>query len=153
MLLKEYRILERVGYMKKEKNVLDQGPFFHGTKAVLQLGDLLEPKNKSNFEEGRISNYIYFTATLDAAKWGAELAQGEGRERIYLVEPIGTFENDPNLTDKRFPGNPTRSYRSSSPLKVVAELAHWERHPKETIDQMLANLQKLQNEGEAEIED
>lgn len=139
--------------METQKNALDQGAFFHGTKVALQLGDLLEPKNKSNFEAGRVSNYIYFTATLEAAKWGAELAQGAGKERIYLVEPTGTFENDPNLTDKRFPGNPTRSYRSSFPLKVVAELANWERHPKETIDQMLADLQKLREEGKADIED
>lgn len=139
--------------MEIQHNVLDRGPFFHGTKAELTLGDLLKPKNTSNFEEGRISNNIYFTATLDAAKWGAELAQGVGKERIYLVAPTGTFENDPNLTDKRFPGNPTRSYRSSAPLKIVAELASWERHPQETIDHMLADLQKLREEGKADIED
>lgn len=139
--------------MDRQENVRDKGPFFHGTKAELQLGDLLEPKNRSNFETGRISHFIYFTATLDAAKWGAELAKGTGKERIYLVEPTGTFENDPNLTDKRFPGNPTRSYRSASPLKVVAELATWERHPKEMIEQMLSDLQKLRDAGQAEIED
>lgn len=121
--------------MEHTNDSLDRGPFFHGTKASLQLGELLEPKKESNFEAGRISNYIYFTATLDAAKWGAELAKGTEQERIYLVEPTGPFENDPNLTDKRFPGNPTRSYRSASPLKVVAELGVWERHSEEVIQQ------------------
>lgn len=139
--------------MEKQIEVLDHGPFFHGTKAVLGLGDLLEPKRQSNYEEARISNYIYFTATLDAAKWGAELAQGDGQERIYLVEPLGAFENDPNLTDKRFPGNPTRSYRSQTPLKIVGELATWERHSEEVIQQMLNHLNKMQAEGTAEIID
>lgn len=134
-------------------SVLDQGPFFHGTKAALQVGDLLEPKKASNYEDGRISNYIYFTGTLDAAKWGAELARGTGPQQIYLVEPTGEFENDPNLTDKRFPGNPTRSYRSAKPLKIVARLADWQPHPQEQIDRMLANLAQLQAEGKAEIID
>lgn len=131
---------------------LDPGPFFHGTKAELKLGDLLEPKRRSNYQEKQ-SNYIYFTATLDAAKWGAELASGEARERIYLVEPMGDFENDPNLTDKRFPGNPTRSYRSNAPLKVVAELGTWERHPDDVIAHMLESLEKLRQAGEDVIED
>ncbi|WP_291290940.1 NAD(+)--rifampin ADP-ribosyltransferase [Enterococcus sp.] len=139
--------------MENTMEALDRGPFFHGTKASLKIGELLEPKKESNFEAGRISNYIYFTATLDAAKWGAELAKGNGQERIYLVEPIGTFENDPNLTDKRFPGNPTRSYRSAFPLKVVAELGVWERHPEEVIQQMLSHLQQLAEDGKAEIID
>lgn len=139
--------------MEHTNDSLDRGPFFHGTKASLQLGELLEPKKESNFEVGRISNYIYFTATLDAAKWGAELAKGTGQERIYLVEPTGPFENDPNLTDKRFPGNPTRSYRSASPLKVVAELGVWERHSEEVIQQMLSHLQQLTEDGKAEIID
>jgi len=131
---------------------LDPGPFFHGTKAELKLGDLLEPKRRSNYQEKQ-SNYIYFTATLDAAKWGAELASGEARERIYLVEPMGDFENDPNLTDKRFPGNPTRSYRSNAPLKVVAELGTWERHPDDVIAHMLESLEKLRQAGEDVIDD
>lgn len=139
--------------MEHTNDSLDRGPFFHGTKASLQLGELLEPKKESNFEAGRISNYIYFTTTLDAAKWGAELAKGTGQERIYLVEPTGPFENDPNLTDKRFPGNPTRSYRSASPLKVVAELGVWERHSEEVIQQMLSHLQQLTEDGKAEIID
>lgn len=132
---------------------LDRGPFFHGTKATLQLGDLLKPRYASNYEEGRISNYIYFTATLEAAKWGAELATGSEQERIYLVEPVGEFENDPNLTDKRFPGNPTRSYRSKEPLKIIGELATWERHPEEMITQMKKHLQQMQAAGTAEIID
>lgn len=139
--------------MKVPNHPLDNGPFFHGTKAVLPIGSKLHPGYRSNFESGRTLNHIYFTATLDAAKWGAELALGDERERIYIVEPLGEFENDPNLTDKRFPGNPTRSYRSSSPLKIVAELESWERHSREEIDTMLANLKKLKEEGLDVIED
>lgn len=139
--------------MEKENDKLDLGPFFHGTKAKLSLGGFLEANNQSNYEAGRISNYIYFTATLDAAKWGAELARGTEKERIYLVEPTSEFENDPNLTDKRFPGNPTRSYRSKSPLKIIGELATWERHPEEQIQTMKNHLAELQNKGKAEIED
>lgn len=139
--------------MNNNTDALDRGPFFHGTKAVLALGDLLEPKRESNYEKNRISNYIYFTATLDAAKWGAELSKGTGRERIYIVEPLGAFENDPNLTDKRFPGNPTRSYRSEKPLKVVAELKTWERHPDEVIQQMLDHLAVMQATGQTQIID
>jgi hypothetical protein len=138
--------------MNDNKDVLDKGPFFHGTKAELKIGDLLEPKYVSNYQDKR-SNYIYFTATLDAAKWGAELATSGSKERIYIVEPLGDFENDPNLTDKRFPGNPTRSYRSKSPLKIIAELGSWERHSDEEINLMLTSLQKLRKEGKAEIDD
>lgn len=139
--------------MTDKTAILDNGPFFHGTKAKLALDDLLEPKKPSNYEEERISNYIYFTATLEAAKWGAELAQGTDQERIYLVEPLGAFENDPNLTNQRFPGNPTRSYRSAEPLKIVAELGSWARHPEAVIQQMLDNLEKIKADGKAEILD
>ena len=132
--------------MNNQKEVLDNGPFFHGTKAELRIGDLLEPQNLSNYQNKK-SNYIYFTATLNAAKWGAELASSDSKERIYIVEPLGEFENDPNLTDKRFPGNPTRSYRSKSPLKIVAELGSWERHSDEEINGMLSSLKKLSDEG------
>jgi Rifampin ADP-ribosyl transferase len=132
--------------------VLDQGPFFHGTKAALKIGDLLVPQYKSNYQDKK-SYYIYFTATLDAAKWGAELAASNLKERIYLVEPMGEFENDPNVTNKRFTGNPTRSYRSKSPLKIVAELSAWERHSDEDINHMLASLKKLREEGKAVIYD
>ncbi|MBD8070680.1 NAD(+)--rifampin ADP-ribosyltransferase [Bacillus sp. PS06] len=138
--------------MNDNKDVLDIGPFFHGTKVELQIGDLLEPKNLSNYQDKK-SNYIYFTATLDAAKWGAELARSQSKERIYIVEPLGTFENDPNLTDKRFPGNPTRSYRSKSPLKIVAELGAWERHTDEEINHMITSLEKLTEQGNNVIDD
>lgn len=134
------------------KDVLDNGPFFHGTKAELKIGDLLEPQYLSNYQDKK-SNYIYFTATLNAAKWGAEFARSDAKERIYVVEPLGEFENDPNVTDKRFPGNPTRSYRSKSPLKIVAELGSWERHSDEEINQMLASLKQLREEGKYVIYD
>ena len=133
-------------------DVLDKGPFFHGTKAELKIGDLLKPQYMSNYQNKK-SNYIYFTATLDAAKWGAELAANNSKERIYIVEPLGEFENDPNLTDKRFPGNPTRSYRSKYPLKIIAELGSWERHSDEEISSMLSALKKLREEGRNVIYD
>lgn len=138
--------------MNDKKDALDLGPFFHGTKAGLNIGELLQAQNPSNFQDKK-SNYIYFTASLDAAKWGAELIAGDAQERIYIVEPMGDFENDPNLTDKRFPGNPTRSYRSKSPLKIVAELASWERHSEEQINHMLDSLKELRAQGKAVIID
>jgi len=138
--------------MTGQTKVLDRGPFLHGTKADLQIGDQLQSNYLSNYQEKR-SNYIYFTATLEAAKWGAELAKGDGKERIYLVEPLGPFENDPNLTDQRFPGNPTRSYRSKDTLVVVAELAVWERHSEELIQQMKDSLARLTKEGKNVILD
>ena len=138
--------------MNDKKDVLDNGPFFHGTKAELKLGDLLEPQHLSNYQDKK-SNYIYFTGTLNAAKWGAELAKSNSKERIYIIEPLGEFENDPNLTNKRFPGNPTRSYRSKSPLKIIAELGLWERHSDEEINHMLTSLKKLREEGKAVIYD
>ena len=133
-------------------DVIDKGPFFHGTKAELNVGDLLKPNNLSNYQNKK-SNYIYFTATLDAAKWGAELAKSNSKERIYLVEPLGEFENDPNLTDKKFPGNPTRSYRSKYPLKIIAELSSWERHSDEEINNMLSALKKLSDKKKNVIYD
>lgn len=138
--------------MNDKKDVLDNGPFFHGTKAELKIGDFLEPQHLSNYQNKK-SNYIYFTATLNAAKWGAELATSKSKERIYIVEPLGEFENDPNLTDKRFPGNPTRSYRSKSPLKIIAELGSWERHSDEEINHMLSSLKKLSDKGKNVIYD
>ncbi|MBM4765472.1 NAD(+)--rifampin ADP-ribosyltransferase [Bacillus sp. B15-48] len=138
--------------MNDKKDVLDNGPFFHGTKAELKIGDLLKPQHLSNYQDKK-SNYIYFTATLDAAKWGAELATSKSKERIYIIEPLGEFENDPNLTDKRFPGNPTRSYRSTSPLKIIAELSSWERHSDEEINHMIETLKKLREQGKAVIDD
>ncbi|WP_416728677.1 NAD(+)--rifampin ADP-ribosyltransferase [Fictibacillus sp. JL2B1089] len=138
--------------MNDKKEVLDKGPFFHGTKAELKIGDQLEPLYLSNYQDKK-SNYIYFTATLDAAKWGAELAQSKSKERIYIVEPLGEFENDPNLTDKRFPGNPTRSYRSKAPLRIIAELKSWERHSEQEINQMLTHLKTLTEQGKNVIYD
>lgn len=133
--------------------VYEPGVYLHGTRASLAVGDLLVPGRTSNFEEGRVMNYIYFTATLDAATWGAELAAGSGRGRIYLVEPTGDFEDDPNVTDKKFPGNPTQSFRSSSPLKVVGEIVDWVGHPPEQVQAMLDGLAGLRARGQAEIED
>ena len=138
--------------MNDKKDVLDRGPFFHGTKAELKIGHLLETQYVSNYQDKK-SNHIYFTATLDAAKWGAELAKSGLKERIYIVEPLGDFENDPNVTDKRFPGNPTRSYRSKSPLKIIAELGSWERHSDEEINHMLTSLKKLSEQGKNVIYD
>jgi rifampin ADP-ribosylating transferase len=131
----------------------EPGVYLHGTKADLAVGDLLVPGRTSNFQAGRVMNYVYFTATLDAAVWGAELAGGEGRERIYVVEPIGEFEDDPNVTDKKFPGNPTQSFRSREPLRVVGELVDWVGHSPEKLDAMRTTLDGLQRDGKAQIED
>ena len=113
----------------------EPGVYLHGTKADLAVGELLVAGRESNFEAGRLMNYVYFTATLDAAVWGAELAAGEGRGRIYVVEPMGEFEDDPNVTNKRFPGNPTQSFRSREPLRIVDELRDWVGHPPEKLEQ------------------
>jgi len=129
------------------------GVYLHGTKAVLAAGELLVPGRESNFEAGRMMNYIYFTATLDAAVWGAELAAGEGPGRIYIVEPTGEFEDDPNVTDKKFPGNPTQSFRSREPLRVVGELDGWVGHSAEKLQAMRDGLLALKRQGAATIED
>ncbi|MFC6999749.1 NAD(+)--rifampin ADP-ribosyltransferase [Rufibacter roseus] len=121
--------------------------FFHGTKAVLKLGELIQPGYNSNFGQGKNAKHIFLTATLDAAIWGAELALGEGRERIYLIEPTGPLEDDPDLTDKIFPGNPTKSYRSQHPFKVVGEVTLWQGHPKEQVQVMKERLAKLKEQG------
>ena len=131
----------------------DPGPFFHGNKADLKPGDLLAPGYSSNYGEGKTANFIYLTATLDAATWGAELAVGEGPGRIYRVEPTGPFEDDPNLTDKRFPGNPTRSYRTKQPLRVVEEVLDWEGHSPEVLQQMRDHLAELKRQGIEAIND
>ena len=128
------------------------GPFYHGTRADLAPGDLLAPGFASNYAMRKLS-WIYFSGTLDAAIWGCELAKGEGRERIYVVEPTGAFEDDPNLTDKRFPGNPTQSYRSREPLRVVGEVESWEPHPPERLAEMKAALARMEAEGGPEIID
>src|SRR5690625_2821920 len=126
---------------------LDEGPFYHGTKANLKPGDLLEPGYNSNFGKGEKANFVYLTATMDAATWGAELALGEGQGKIYRVEPQGKIENDPNLTDKKFPGNPTRSYRTREPIRVVEEVLDWEGHSEEELKHMKENLEKLRQAG------
>jgi len=127
--------------------------YFHGTKADLKLGDFINIGINSNFGQRNKAKYIYLTATLDAAVWGAELALGEGKERIYLVEPTGAIEDDPNLTDKKFPGNPTMSYRSKHPFKVVGELAIWQSHPPEQVKAMKDAVVKAAEQGIEAIED
>jgi hypothetical protein len=121
--------------------------FFHGTKADLRAGDLISVGHRSNFTEAGPLSWVYFTGTLDAAIWGAELAIGPERERIYVVEPVGAIEGDPNLTDKKFPGNPTLSYRSRDPLRIIAEVTHWEGHQPETLQQMRDNLARAKADG------
>ena len=133
--------------------VYEAGVYLHGTKADLAVGALLVSGRESNFEAGRVMNYVYFSGTLDAAVWGAELVGGEGRGRIYIVEPTGDFEDDPNLTDKKFPGNPTLSFRSREPLRVVGELVDWVGHSPEKLDAMRAALDALQWNETAQIED
>ena len=127
--------------------------FFHGTKADLKIGDFIEIGINSNYGQRNKAKYIYLTATLDAAIWGAELALGEGRERIYLVEAIGPIEDDPNLTDKKFPGNPTKSYRSKHPFKIVGEITIWQSHSAEQIKAMKGGVAKLKEQGIEAIED
>ena len=142
-----------MGNEPKPFEVHESGALFHGTKADLAVGDLLVPGRPSNFEEGRIMNHLYVTATLDAATWGAELAAGKGRGRIYIVEPTGTLEDDPNVTDKKFPGNPTRSYRTREPVKVVAELLNWVGHSPDQLKAMRDRLANLKRQGIAVIYD
>ncbi|MCF0146801.1 MAG: NAD(+)--rifampin ADP-ribosyltransferase [Clostridium sp.] len=131
----------------KSNTILDNGPFYHGTKSNLKIGDLINIGFSSNYGEGKKANFVYMTATLDAAIWGAELAMGDGNERIYIVEPTGDFEDDPNLTNKRFPGNPTRSYRTAFPLRVIGELTEWKGHSEEELKIMKYNLKKLKEQG------
>jgi len=127
-------------------NPADSGPFYHGTRADLKVGDLLTAGRLSNYHPGVIMNHIYFTAMPNGAGFAAALAKGDGRERVYIVEPTGTFENDPNVTDKKFPGNPTRSYRTAAPMKIVGEVTDWVRLPPEEIQQFREKL--AANKGE-----
>lgn len=131
------------------KKPTDKGPFYHGTKADLQVGDLLTAGENSNYQPGLKMNNIYFTALVNGASLAASLAQGNGRERIYIVEPTGDFENDPNVTDKKFPGNLTRSYRSESPLKITGEITDWLKQTSEDIhkwkDKLANNKGKIIN--------
>jgi len=134
-----------------------RGPFYHGTKVALEIGDELLPGYGSNFHEGRVSNNIYFAALIDTAAWGAELATALAgsteRGHIYVVEPMGPFEDDTNVTNKRFPGNPTQSYRSRHPLRVVGEVVDWQGHAPDVLENMLNNLARLREQGLDVIED
>jgi hypothetical protein len=128
-------------------NPSDKGPFYHGTRADLKIGDLLAAGNRSNYKSEVIMNHIYFTALINGAGLAAALAKGDGRERVYIVEPTGSFENDPNVTDKKFPGNPTRSYRSQEPLKIVGEVTDWARQTPEELQkwrERLASIEKAE---------
>jgi hypothetical protein len=140
----------------KSKNSADDlrsQQFYHGTKADLKPGDLIAPGFNSNYGKGKKAAYVYLTATLDAAIWGAELAQGEGPGRIYSVEPTGPIEDDPNLTDKKFPGNPTKSYRTRDPLRVTGEVKEWQGHSAEQLKAMKDHLERLKELGIEAIED
>jgi rifampin ADP-ribosylating transferase len=127
--------------------------YFHGTKVDLQVGELIEAGFSSNFGSRTNSQYIFMTATLDAAIWGAELAIGEGRERIYVVEPTGDIEDDPDLTDRKFHGNPTMSYRSVYPLKIIGEVINWNGHSVEQVQAMKDALDKLKEQGVQSLND
>ncbi|MFG6446397.1 NAD(+)--rifampin ADP-ribosyltransferase [Microbacterium sp. P07] len=129
------------------------GAYLHGTRADLAVGDLLVAGHRSNYGGGRTANHIYITTTLDAAAWGAELATGDGRERIYIVEPTGVIEDDPNVTDKKFPGNPTRSFRTAEPVRVIGELDDWVGHSPEQQRAMRDGLADLERRGAAVIDD
>jgi rifampin ADP-ribosylating transferase len=127
---------------------------YHGTKADLKPGDLIGPGHSPNFgEQDRVANYVYLTGTLDAAIWGAELALGDGPGRIYEVEPTGPIMDDPNLTNTRFPGNPTKSYRSRAPLRVSGEVTGWKGHPPKALQAMRENLDRLKEQGVGPIDD
>jgi hypothetical protein len=127
----------------------DAEPLYHGTRADLKPGDLIAPGFLTNYGTGKKANHVYLSATLEAAVWGAELAQGEGRQRIYIVEPTGPIADDPNLTDKKFPGNPTRSYRSRDPLRVIGEVAVWQGHSPDALQAMKAAIERLRQQGVA----
>ena len=121
--------------------------FYHGTRADLKPGDLIEAGYSSNYGGRKKGSWVYLTGTLDAAIWGAELAVGDGRERIYIVEPTGAYFDDPNLTDRKFPGNPTRSYRSHEPLRVTGEVTEWQGHSPERLKEMKDHLERLKAQG------
>jgi rifampin ADP-ribosylating transferase len=133
--------------------VHESGQLLHGTKADLKVGDLLVPGHRSNYGEARTANHVYVTATLDAATWGAELAAGDGRGRIYAVEPLGSLEDDPNVTDRKFPGNPTKSYRTRDPVRIVGELVDWVGHSPEKLKAMREGLERVKRTGGGEIDD
>lgn len=132
-------------------DVRDDGPFFHGTKAALHVGEFLTAGFRSNYRPEVVMNHIYFTALPDGAGLAAELAAGEGTPRVYVIEPTGAFEDDPNVTDKKFPGNPTRSYRSTEPLKVVGEVAGWTRQTPEVLQAWRVRLAGIRADERGEI--
>lgn len=131
----------------QDKPETTAGPWYHGTKANLEPGDLITAGRQSNFGSRKAMSWVYFTGELDAAIWGAELAAGDGRERIYIVEPTGAFQDDPNLTDKKFPGNPTKSFRSRDPLRVLGEVAEWQGHSPDRLKEMRDHLIRLAAQG------
>lgn len=128
-------------------------PYYHGTRVDFKVGDLIGPGYLTNYGTGKKANHVYFSATLEAAIWGAELAQGAGPGRIYIVEPIGPFTDDPNLTDNKFPGNPTKSYRSKLPIRVIGEVGDWQGHSPETIQGMRDGIARLKAQGIEAIDD
>ena len=132
-------------------DVLDEGPFFHGTVADLRVGDLLTAGRRSNYRPEVVMNHVYFTALRDGAGLAAELAAGEQEPRVYVVEPTGAFENDPNVTDKKFPGNPTRSYRSTEALRVIGEVTDWTRLTPEALAAWHERLAALRSDARGEI--
>lgn len=132
------------------------GPFFHGTKTAFEIGDLIEPGHPMNHDQARIANHVYFAALLEPAVWGAELAVGQTHEdepHLYVVEPLGPFEDDPNVTNKKFPGNVTQSFRTRHPMRVVDEVEDWEPHSPEVLQGMLDGLARLRDEGRAIVYD
>ncbi|MFF9002987.1 NAD(+)--rifampin ADP-ribosyltransferase [Streptomyces achromogenes] len=131
--------------------VLDEGPFYHGTKADLRVGDHLTAGFRSNYRPEVVMNHVYFTALRDGAGLAAELAAGDGAPRVYVVEPTGEFENDPNVTDRKFPGNPTRSYRSRQPLRIVGEVTDWTRLTPEALQMWRDRLAAIRADERAEI--
>lgn len=153
-IAKCYEELNELGNAKRNHELADSfkgdpsddGPFYHGTKADLKVGALLTPGGNSNYQSELVMNHIYFTAIANGAGLAAALANGDGHERVYIVEPTGPFEHDPNVTDKKFPGNPTRSYRSTAPLKIVGELTDWARQTPEQVQAWRAKLAKSQGE-------
>lgn len=132
--------------MNSNANNVDNRPFYHGTRADLQVGDLLTAGFKSNYKPEVTMNHIYFTALINGAGLAAELSKGTGRERVYIVEPMGEFEDDPNVTNKKFPGNPTRSYRSKEPLKIVGEVTDWARLSPEELQVWRDRLEKIKGD-------
>jgi tetratricopeptide (TPR) repeat protein len=143
-----YKELGDSDQAKKQRNLAlacisepsDKGPFYHGTRADLQVGDLLTAGHMSNYQPDLVMNHIYFTALVNGAALAAALARGDGAERVYIVEPTGRFGDDPNVTNKKFPGNPTRSYRTAYPLKITGEVTEWLRMTPEQLQQWRQKL-------------